>query len=296
MAVSSWSRWMIESKALDSVGSSPQHPEVGRPGVRAMPLGVAGTNEEPVRPGVEARRVAKLWKVPPDSDQRLLGRVLGEIDVAQDPARHGEEPRRDIGGEQPEGCPVAALGPITSPRSTSSTGAASVRTTLTRYGLAAGLRPSIFDPQLGWGTSQAGAATTLGLEAARRGPAMPKRTPPKSAAPVVMRNNRRAVDHLGPVGVGKRRGVRDAGGREIFRLGEEVAAVGAIAAGHARRADLDPVLHPVEIGKAAVAEEEQRPRPEHEGASIRPGDGPGEEAFGRILRHWPRTRAERAFA
>ena len=77
----------------------------------ATALRVAGTHEEPVRPGVKARRVAELRKVPPDGDQRLLGRVLGEIDVAQDPARHGEEPGREAGGEQPEGRPIAALRP-----------------------------------------------------------------------------------------------------------------------------------------------------------------------------------------
>ena len=41
----------------------------------------------------------------------LLGRVLGEIDLAQDPTRDGEEPRRDLGGDQPEGFSVAMLGP-----------------------------------------------------------------------------------------------------------------------------------------------------------------------------------------
>ena len=44
--------------------------------------------------------------------QRLLGRVLGEIEVAQDPARDGEEPRRDGGGHQAEGLSVAVLGPF----------------------------------------------------------------------------------------------------------------------------------------------------------------------------------------
>ena len=55
---------------------------------------------------------------PARSRQRLLRRILGEIDVAQDPARHGEEPRREVGGEQPEGFPVAVLGRFTSSVST----------------------------------------------------------------------------------------------------------------------------------------------------------------------------------
>ena len=42
-------------------------------------LGVAGAHEEPVRPGVKARRVAELGKVPPDRQQRLLRRILGEV-------------------------------------------------------------------------------------------------------------------------------------------------------------------------------------------------------------------------
>jgi hypothetical protein len=37
----------------------------------------------------------ELREALPDRQQRLLCRILGEIDVAQDPARHGKEP---IGG------------------------------------------------------------------------------------------------------------------------------------------------------------------------------------------------------
>jgi hypothetical protein len=62
-------------------------PEVGRPATLLPTLGIAGVHEEPVRPGIEACRVAKLRKSLPDGEQRLLRRVLGEIDVAQDPAR-----------------------------------------------------------------------------------------------------------------------------------------------------------------------------------------------------------------
>ncbi len=61
-----------------------------------------------VRPSVKARRVAKLRQVPPDRDQRLLRRILGEIGVAQDPARHGEEPRREVGAAS---SPKASLSP-----------------------------------------------------------------------------------------------------------------------------------------------------------------------------------------
>ena len=71
------------------------------PAALPTPLGVAGAHEEAVRPGVKARRVAQLRKVPPDGEQRLLRRVLGELDIGQvvavacdvrrfDPERGGE--------------------------------------------------------------------------------------------------------------------------------------------------------------------------------------------------------------
>lgn len=62
-------------------------------------LGVASAHQEPVRPGLEACRVAQLWKVLPNAQQRLLRCVLGKVEVAQDPARHGQVLIRDLGGE-----------------------------------------------------------------------------------------------------------------------------------------------------------------------------------------------------
>ena len=44
-------------------------------------------------------------------EQRLLRRVLGEIDVAQDPVRHRVESVADGDGEAREGLLVAALRP-----------------------------------------------------------------------------------------------------------------------------------------------------------------------------------------
>ena len=72
-------------------------------------LGVAGAHEEPVRPGVEARRVAKLREVTPDGEQRLLRRVLGEIDVAQNSVRDRMKPIPSGDGEAREGLFVAVL-------------------------------------------------------------------------------------------------------------------------------------------------------------------------------------------
>jgi hypothetical protein len=74
-------------------------------------FGVAGAHEEPVRPGIEATRIAKLRKVPPDGEQRLLRRVLGNVDVAQDPERHRVESVAHGDGEAREGLLVAALRP-----------------------------------------------------------------------------------------------------------------------------------------------------------------------------------------
>ena len=72
-------------------------------------LGVAGAHEDPVRPGVKVRRVAQSREVPPDAQQRLLRRVLGEVGVAQDPVRHRVEAISHGDGEAREGLLVAAL-------------------------------------------------------------------------------------------------------------------------------------------------------------------------------------------
>ena len=88
-----------------------QQPEVRRPAALFPALGVAGAHEEPVRPGLEAGRVAELREVLPDGEQRLLRRVLGEIEVAQDPARHGKEPIGDLGGDEGVRLLVTVAGP-----------------------------------------------------------------------------------------------------------------------------------------------------------------------------------------
>ena len=61
--------------------------------------------------GLEATWIAELRKVLPDGEQRLLRRVLGDIEVAQDPARHGQEPIGDLGGKDRVRLLVTALGP-----------------------------------------------------------------------------------------------------------------------------------------------------------------------------------------
>src|SRR5262245_18979993 len=85
--------------------------QVRPPVAAAAALRVARPNEEPVRPRVETRRIAERREVPPDRQECLLGRVLGEIRVAEDPVRHGVEPVADRGRELREGVLVAVLRP-----------------------------------------------------------------------------------------------------------------------------------------------------------------------------------------
>ena len=87
-----------------------KHAEIHRPTSVLSALRVASADEESIRPGVKARRIAKVRKVLPDAEQRLLRRILGEAEVAQDPARHGQEPIAYLGGELGKRLPVTALG------------------------------------------------------------------------------------------------------------------------------------------------------------------------------------------
>ena len=66
--------------------------QVRFPGVLPVSFVVAGVDEEGVTSGVEAGRVAELGEVLPDREQRLLGRVLGELYVAKDPMCDGVKP------------------------------------------------------------------------------------------------------------------------------------------------------------------------------------------------------------
>ena len=81
------------------------------PGSSPLSLAVALPDEDPVRPGLEAGRVAELRKVAPDAQQRLLRRILGEVDVAQDPVRDGEEPVAHADSKERECLFVALLRP-----------------------------------------------------------------------------------------------------------------------------------------------------------------------------------------
>ena len=90
-----------------TIGRKQAH--VRSPCVGAAALGVAGAHEEPIRPGIEACRIAQLREVTPDGQQRLLRGVLGEIEVAQNSMRHRVEPIARGHGKACEGLFVATL-------------------------------------------------------------------------------------------------------------------------------------------------------------------------------------------
>ena len=73
----------------------------------ALELVVHVVDEEPAEPLVEAVGIAQAGQVAPAGDERLLDGVLGTIGVAQDEARHGEEPVDDARHDHVERLPVA---------------------------------------------------------------------------------------------------------------------------------------------------------------------------------------------
>jgi hypothetical protein len=70
-------------------------------------LGVAGAHQEPVGPGLQPIRIAERGQVLPCIEQRLLGGVLGERRVTQDPPRDRVHGVADAADERVEGFFVA---------------------------------------------------------------------------------------------------------------------------------------------------------------------------------------------
>jgi hypothetical protein len=91
-----------------------QNGQVWIPDTAPASLVVAGVDEEAVRPGLKAGRVAERGKVLPDREQRLLGRVLGQIHIAQDPMRDRVQPVAARHGKARECLAVARCARITS--------------------------------------------------------------------------------------------------------------------------------------------------------------------------------------
>ena len=65
----------------------------GRPPPTALArrLGDADVDEQPLEPGIESVRIAEAAQVTPGDHQRVLQRVLGPIDIAEDPLGDREE-------------------------------------------------------------------------------------------------------------------------------------------------------------------------------------------------------------
>ena len=84
---------------------------VGQPAPGTTGLGVAGVHQEPVRPSLEARRVAQLRQLTPDVQQRLLGGVLSLVGIGQDVLGHPEKAVEHGVGQVRERALVAALCP-----------------------------------------------------------------------------------------------------------------------------------------------------------------------------------------
>ena len=89
-----------------------QQPQVAAMTSFAARFGVAGVHEEPMGPGLEPIGVPQLRQVPPGIDQCLLGRVLGECRVTQDPARHGVQGVADASDKRVECLFIAVHRPL----------------------------------------------------------------------------------------------------------------------------------------------------------------------------------------
>ena len=89
-----------------------QQPEVAAMTSFAARFGVAGVHEEPIGPGLEPIGIPQLRQAPPGIKQCLLGGVLGECRVAQDPARHGVQGVADASDKRVERLFVAVHRPL----------------------------------------------------------------------------------------------------------------------------------------------------------------------------------------
>ncbi len=89
-----------------------QDPDVGRPVASPLRFVVAGVNEDPMDPRLEAICITEMREPPPGENEGTLQRVLGETAVAQDPVRDGVEDVTDLVHQDGERLAVAAAGPL----------------------------------------------------------------------------------------------------------------------------------------------------------------------------------------
>ena len=69
----------------------------------------AGSDEQPMQPGVEALGIAKSGQVPPGVQQRVLDRVSRELAVPEDQSGRSVQPRDGRASEHGEGVMIASL-------------------------------------------------------------------------------------------------------------------------------------------------------------------------------------------
>src|SRR5262249_25525579 len=89
-----------------------QDPDASGPVPGPRRLVVAGMNEDPMDPRLEAVCVPQPRELPPGEDEGVLQRVLGETRVAQDPERDREERIADLVHQDGERLTVAPTGPF----------------------------------------------------------------------------------------------------------------------------------------------------------------------------------------
>ena len=85
-------------------------PDGRRPSARPPRFVVAGMNEDPVDPRLEALGIPKARDPPPGEDKGVLQRVLGSARVTQDSEGHGEERVADLVHQDGKRLAVAPTG------------------------------------------------------------------------------------------------------------------------------------------------------------------------------------------
>jgi hypothetical protein len=73
---------------------------------------IAGVDEESREPGIEPVRIAEAGQLTPGDHQSLLHRILGPVDIAEDPLGDREEPVSAGLRQAAKGLPVAPLGQL----------------------------------------------------------------------------------------------------------------------------------------------------------------------------------------
>ena len=87
-----------------------EHSDARDPGAPSACLCVAGVDEHSVEPGIEPVRIAESGQLTPGDHERLLHRILGQADVAEDATRDAEQVVPACASQDGECLPVPALG------------------------------------------------------------------------------------------------------------------------------------------------------------------------------------------